>query len=149
MPQPFRSDRDWTFEVDADELWALMSKVEAYPSWWPWLRSFDPGEGFAEGATWRCVVAPPLPYVVRFAVQLRQIDPGRGAVADVTGDVRGTARLTVEPLGVDRSRARLVSRLEPANPLLRSFGRLARPVVEWGHDWVLDQGRRQFVERAG
>jgi hypothetical protein len=41
-----------------------------------------------------------------------------------------------------------VSALRQANPLLRGFGMVARPLVEYGHDWILDEGRRQFVERA-
>jgi len=66
----------------------------------------------------------------------------------VSGDVRGSARLTVQSNDGGGSRARLRSDLAPANPVLRSFGLVARPVVEWGHDWVLDQGLRQFVGRA-
>jgi hypothetical protein len=148
MSRPFASDRDWVFDVGPAELWSAMTEIESYPSWWPWLRRFDPGEGFEVGAAWRCEVAPPLPYVVRFTVVLDQIDAGSSARATVRGDVRGTAVLTVDDLGPDRSRARLRSRLEPAHPILRNVGRVARPMVEWGHDWVLDQGRRQFVERG-
>jgi len=142
------SDRDWSFDVDADALWSRLSTVEDYGGWWPWLRSFDPVGGFAVGARWRCEVAPPLPYVVRFTVHLDEIDEGRRAAATVTGDVQGSATLTVHDVGSGGSRARLRSRLAPANPVLRSFGMVARPVVEWGHDWVLDQGRRQFVGRG-
>ena len=148
MAPSFVSDRDWTFEVAPDELWSAMIETDRYPSWWPWLRRFDPGEGFETGARWHCEVAPPLPYVVRFSVTLDRIEHGSSARATVDGDVRGDALLTVEDLGGGRSSARLRSRLAPANPVLRNVGRVARPVVEWGHDWVLDQGLRQFVERG-
>lgn len=148
MPQPFLSDRDWAFDVDPDHLWGRIASVDEYARWWPWLRRFDPAGGLSEGAWWRCEVAPPLPYLVRFTVHLDHIEHGREAHATVTGDVRGEATLTVASTVHGGSRARLRSRLAPANPLLRSVGRMARPVVEWGHDWVLDQGRRQFVSRA-
>lgn len=148
MAPSFVSDRDWTFEVTPDELWSAMVETDRYPSWWPWLRRFDPGEGFETGARWHCEVAPPLPYVVRFSVTLDRIEHGSSARATVDGDVRGDALLTVDDLGDGRSSARLRSRLAPANPVLRNVGRVARPVVEWGHDWVLDQGLRQFVERG-
>jgi hypothetical protein len=149
VTRPFRSDRDWTFEVGVDELWDRLSSYDRYCDWWPWLRRFDPDGGFADGASWACEVAPPLPYVVRFTVELERVEPGRAAFASVHGDVSGEAQLTVEPLTPTRSSARLRSRLAPSNPVLRGFGAVARPLVEWGHDWVLDQGRRQFVERAG
>ena len=91
MAPSFVSDRDWTFEVTPDELWSAMVETDRYPSWWPWLRRFDPGEGFETGARWHCEVAPPLPYVVRFSVTLDRIEHGSSARATVDGDVRGDA----------------------------------------------------------
>ena len=148
MPTSFDSDRCWDFPVPADELWHRLSTVDEYATWWPWLRRFDPGDGIASGARWRCEVAPPLPYVVRFTVHLEHVEECRSIDSTVRGDIEGSARLEIEPHDDQRTRARLVSSLAPAQPLLRVVGRTARPVVEWGHDWVLDQGRRQFVERA-
>jgi hypothetical protein len=148
MPRAFLSDRSWTFDVSDDALWERLSSVEEYTQWWPWLRRFDPVGGFNEGARWHCEVAPPLPYVLRFSVHIDHIEPGRGARASVHGDVTGDAVLSVGGGGNGSSTARLRSQLAPANPVLRRVGRLARPVVEWGHDWVLDQGRRQFVASA-
>lgn len=147
MPGPFESDRAWTFVVPADELWSAIAAVDSYQRWWPWLRTFDAGAGLVAGETWRCVVQPPLPYHVRFSVVLHEIEPNRCADATVEGDVRGWARLTVDDDGAG-CRARLESALEPANPFLRRFARVARPLVKWGHDWVLDTGQREFVGRA-
>ncbi len=139
----FDSDRRWDFEESSVALWWRIAQVEDYRRWWPWLRRFDPGEGFVAGSTWRCEVAPPLPYVVRFRLQLEEVDE-TGVRASVRGDIRGDAQLTITDHGSGCT-ARLRSHLAPAHPLLRSVGRVARPVVEWGHDWVLDQGMRQFV----
>ena len=115
---------------------------------WPWLRSFDPGMGLTDGARWLCEVAPPLPYVVRFAIDFSDVEPESSARTTVDGDIRGWADLRITPT-VGGCSARLSSELEPANKMLRRFGRVARPLIEWGHDWILDQGRRQFVERSG
>jgi hypothetical protein len=150
---PFRSDRSWRFDLGPDELWDRIASVEAYPEWWPWLRSFRPSGGLEHGSRWHCEVSPPLPYVVRFTVYIQRIErarAGRRVDARVDGDIRGEATLHLDADG-DGTSARLRSALEPANPLLRSVGKVARPAVEWGHDWVLDEGRRQFVDalRAG
>lgn len=141
------SDRRWHFDVDAVELWSQLSDVRQYRRWWPWLRRFDAAGGFCTDACWSCVVAPPLPYVVRFTVRLDHVEPGR-VDATVSGDVRGDASLSVGDGPHGGSDARLRSRLAPADPVLRHAARLAPPLVRWGHDWVLDQGLRQFVERA-
>ena len=34
--------------------------------------------------------------------------------------------------------------LSPTNGMLKTVARLARPVAQFGHDWVLDTGARQF-----
>lgn len=147
MPQPFRSDRTWAFGVGSGQLWERIAAVDEYTTWWPWLTDFDPGRGFAEGERWRCEVRPPLPYVVRFTILIDRVEAPVCVQATVSGDIGGEALLVVTSEG-SGSRARLRSSLHPAHPLLRGVAGMARPLVGWGHDWVLDQGRRQFVDRA-
>jgi hypothetical protein len=143
----FASDRTWTFDVPVERLWSRVTATEEYPTWWPWLAEFEPDGGFARGASWSCTVAPPLPYRIRFALELEEVRPPRLVRARVRGDIRGDAELTLVE-GSGGSVARLRSDLSPANPLLRGVGVTARPLIAWGHDWVLDSGQRQFVERA-
>lgn len=147
MADPFRSDRSWSFDVSRGDLWERISATDAYPSWWPWLRRFEASGGLAADERWSCSVSPPLPYTVDFEVRFDLVDPARLVHATVTGDIGGTARLMLDDAG-DGCRARLVSTLRPTNALLRGVGLIARPLVEHGHDWILDEGRRQFVERA-
>lgn len=129
------------------ELWERLTSTDEYLDWWPWLRRFDDGGGFEESQRWACLVAPPLPYRVAFEVTLDRVERAQRVDATVTGDIAGTARLTL----IDHRRgcvARLESVLQPSHPVLRGYGLVARPLVEMGHGWVLDRGRRQFVENA-
>jgi uncharacterized protein YndB with AHSA1/START domain len=144
----FLSDRRWDFPVGREQLWDVVTAVEQYPRWWPWLRRFDPGDGFECSSRWSGIVVPPLPYVVRFRVQLEEVEPGDRVRATVGGDVKGWAELSLHDGADGASSARLRSDLAPTNPVLRQFAMVARPMVRWGHEWVLDQGQRQFVDRA-
>ncbi len=146
MIQPIRSDRDWAFDMTARQLWNDITATDRYADWWPWLQQFDRGDGFVSGATWRCEVSPPLPYVVRFTVHLEEVTPLKAVTARVTGDVEGSARLVIDPTSRRTCHARLISDLAPKDRWLRVAGLFARPVVRWGHDWVLDRGREQFIE---
>lgn len=141
-----RSDRRHEFAVPPDELWAAMARVDAYQAWWPWLRSFD-GAALATGTTWAAVVQPPLPYRLRFEIHLTEVDAPRGARAEVTGDIIGTARIEITSAGVG-SELHLVSELAPSRPVLQTVSRLAGPIARFGHAWVMDTGLRQFRERA-
>jgi uncharacterized protein YndB with AHSA1/START domain len=139
----FDSDRRFTFAVTPTELWGYIDDTDAFRTWWPWLRRFD-AKGFVVGDEWRCLVQPPLPYQVSFTITLDDVEPPQRAAATISGDIVGTAVLTIVPDG-EGCEARLVSSLAPANSLLRAFASVARPVVRFGHDWVLDQGARQFA----
>ena len=142
----FESDRRYQLPVSPTELWAALTRLDRYQLWWPWLREFD-AQLLAGDETWDCLVQPPLPYRVRFAVALEEVTAPTTVRASITGDVVGQARLDIveQP---DGSEARLVSHLEPGNGFLRAVARLAAPVVRYGHDWVLDTGARQFIDRA-
>src|SRR2546423_57701 len=65
----FRFDRRWTFPVPPAQLWEALSRSDDYPTWWTWLRRFD-GDGLVEGGRPRCEVRAPLPYSLRFTVDV-------------------------------------------------------------------------------
>ncbi|MEJ7585612.1 MAG: SRPBCC family protein, partial [Acidimicrobiales bacterium] len=140
------SDRRYRFDLTPAELWAAIAAVEEYPGWWPWLRRFE-ATGLVAGDSWAATVQPPLPYTLRLTVDLIQVDEPSLVRATVGGDVVGTAQLEIEPDG-DGCRARLVSALSPGNRYLQAVAVFARPVVRFGHDWVLDTGARQFQGRV-
>ncbi len=127
-------------------MWAALTRVDRYRSWWPWLRELD-ADGFAVGERWRCTVQPPLPYRLRFALTLTSVEAPERVTADLDGDITGSARLTLTP--VDRGcELRLTSSLAPTRAVPRFVTRAARPVAVWGHDWVLRAGIEQFHRRA-
>lgn len=140
------TDRRHRFEVGPEELWAALVRVDDYRTWWPWLSHFE-GDAFTAGTSWRCQVQPPLPYALHFDLTLGEVTEGRSVTATVDGDIVGRARLEIgdDPAG---SAMRLESWLRPANPVLRTIATVGRPVVRYGHDWVIDTGLRQFRSRA-
>jgi hypothetical protein len=141
-----RSDRQYRFDVPVDALWRRLSNVDDYRTWWPWLRRFE-AEKLAAGERWRCAVQPPLPYLLRFDLVLDAVRDCEQIEATVDGDITGTAIIDLADRG-GATEVRLRSSLAPANRYLRTVAKVARPVVRYGHDWVLDTGARQFGRRA-
>jgi hypothetical protein len=93
------------------------------------------------------VVRAPVPYTLRFSVEVRRVVPERLVEAQVVGDLAGPARLEVaaDPGG---AAVRLAWELELRRRLLSTAARLARPVFEWGHDWVVANGVDEFRRKA-
>jgi hypothetical protein len=141
------SDRRWRFDVEPAVLWDTIDTTADFRTWWPWLRRFD-GHGLVAGDVWTAVVQPPLPYSLRFTITLDEVHPPSTVTATIAGEIEGTARLEISPADGGGCEARLVSYLAPSHPWLRTAARLARPVVAFGHDWVLDTGAKQFARRG-
>ncbi|MEO7398846.1 MAG: hypothetical protein ABIW84_09805 [Ilumatobacteraceae bacterium] len=141
-----RSDRSYDFEMSPESAWAALSRVPDYPSWWPWLRTFD-GELLERGQVWTCRVQPPLPYSVRFELIIDEVIPMRSVRASLAGDIVGSAAIAIEqrPSGCHVG---LTAELAPATWLLRTLSTAARPIARFGHDWVLDRAGRQFIAGA-
>jgi hypothetical protein len=145
-PGTLTTEHRYELLVGRPAIWALISDVDAYQEWWPWLRVFEAG-GLTAGDVWRCEVQPPLPYAVRFQVLIDYVEAPVEVRARIQGDVVGMATLTLEE-EPDGCVANLVSALAPGNQTLQVVSRLAAPVARFGHDWVLDSGARQFIARA-
>ena len=101
------------------------------------------------GSVARCVVRPPLPYVLRFDVAVERVVPAALVETTVSGDIEGPARLELSGDG-DGAEARLVWEVDVRDPLLRTAARVARPLMEWGHEWVvdIDHGRVQMYVKG-
>jgi uncharacterized protein YndB with AHSA1/START domain len=141
------SDRRHQFGVSRDELWEAVTEIDQYRHWWPWLRSFD-GRAFAAGERWGCVVKPQLPYTLEFEIVLEEVRRAERAYARLTGDIEGWAELVLadaETGSVLRLRSDLTAGGGPA----RWVEMLAGPLARRGHDWVLDNGIRQFRVATG
>ena len=140
------SDRRYRFDQPGADVWDALTRVEHYRDWWPWLREFD-GVGFAAGQRWHCIVKPPLPYALRFEIALTEVVAPQRARAELAGDIAGVAEITVDD-ATGGSVLTLVSDLTGKSGVVGLVDRLARPLASFGHDWVIDNGIRQFRARA-
>ncbi len=162
LPGAITTVHRYPLPLGCDEVWAQISQVSCYRAWWPWLRSFE-ASALANGEEWRCMVQPPVPYPVRFRVEIEHVVAPSLVRARVLGDVVGVAVLTLEHAQTDADAdadadahadtaggcvATLRSSLAPGNRALKLVSRFAGPVARYGHDWVLDSGARQFIARA-
>lgn len=127
-------------------MWVTLEQVERYRSWWPWLRSFD-GRALAEGERWACSVQPPLPYRVRFTIELVEVVEADHVTASIGGDVAGTARIDLVPCGTG-TELQLTAELRAATRWLGRVERWAHPVARFGHDRIIDRALDQLARRV-
>jgi hypothetical protein len=131
-------DETFTFPVSVPQLWATMVQVDCFSSWWGWLHEFSvEGDGLEPGSVLHGVVVPPLPYRMRLDVVVDECIPERRISALVHGDLEGAARLTFEGDDVE-SRAHATWTVEMMQRSMRLAATVAHPLLQWGHDRVVD-----------
>lgn len=141
----------YRFALTPEELWAAIEQVDQFEQWWPWLEEFRlEGDGLAEGSVLHGVVAPPLPYRMRIEVELTRCERPLVIDALVHGDLEGEAHLRVRADGagavVDAAWT-----VEMMQRPMRLASRIGHPLLQWGHDRVVEvtvAGFRRRVESS-
>lgn len=138
-PDPLLTDRTDVVGVSTTELWAVLADVPAYPTFWPWLRSFD-GRRLATGERWHGVIDALGPLRLGVTITLTEVVPQRSVSARISGDLTGTARLVLAPGALH-----LTAALAPERRALVRLTRWARPVAEASHDRVISRAIAQLT----
>ncbi len=143
--------RDHRFDMEPERLWDRIGEVDQFEGWWPWLSEFRlEGDGLVTGSVLFGAVSPPLPYRMRLRVELVDCQRPYSIDATVGGDLVGVARLRLHPEGVG-TRAEVGWTVEMRQPAMRLANRIGRPVLQWGHDRVVEMtvvGFRRRIQRA-
>jgi hypothetical protein len=139
--------REFAFGLAPTELWERMGQVEQYERWWPWLEEFRLDGGvLTTGAVLRGVVTPPLPYRMRIRVVLAGVVPPEAIDAVIEGDLSGEATLRVRPDGAG-SLVEVAWTVEMMQGPMRLASRFGRPLLQWGHDRVVESTVAGFRRR--
>lgn len=128
----------FSFPLSPDEMWDVMEHTERFESWWGWLHQFRlEGDGLAAGSVLRGLVSPPVPYRMRVNVVIEEAARAVAVDAAVHGDLEGWARLrlSAEDSG---TRAEVTWAVEMMQRPMRVAARLAHPLLQWGHDRVVE-----------
>jgi uncharacterized protein YndB with AHSA1/START domain len=126
------------FDLPPEQLWERIEEVDQFERWWPWLSECElEGDGLSRGSVLRGVVAPPLPYRMRLSVELGECVRPHSIDATVGGDLTGVAGLRLRP-DEDGAWAEVAWNIEMRQPAMRLASRFGHPLLQWGHDRVVE-----------
>ncbi len=129
--------RTYDFELPPASVWAAIEHVDQYERWWPWLGELSlVGGSLTDGSVLSGVVSPPVPFQMHLAIELVRCVPSRSIDAEVHGDLEGVAGLRLQPVGVG-SRVEVAWDLEMMQRPMRIADRFGHPLLQWGHDQVV------------
>lgn len=141
--EEFRFSADWFVPYPPEQVAEVLTDLEHYPRWWPdvvAVASLGPDQA-------RVLCRSRLPYRLDLVLTARSRTPPVLHV-DLDGDLVGEARyeLTEQPGGTDlryRQQVRVTGRL------LRYASRLARPLLIWNHDLMMERCREGLTRELG
>jgi len=126
------------FAASPERVWDGIEHTDNFPLLWNWLRDFRvEGRPLAPGSVLHGVVCPPLPYRMGLTVLLKEYARPRLIRAEVHGDLEGEARLLLEAEDAG-TMATAAWTIEMMQPSMRLAARVAHPLLQWGHDRVVD-----------
>jgi hypothetical protein len=135
------------FGLPPAPLWDRIEEVDQFERWWPWLTGFGiEGEGLTTGSVLHGVVTPPLPYRMALRIRLTECHRPWSIDAVIDGDLSGDARLRLRPEG-DGTWADVAWTVEMHQPAMRLASRIGRPLLQWGHDRVVESTVAGFRRR--
>jgi hypothetical protein len=108
------------------------------------------GETLVAGSVLYGVVTPPLPYRMRIRVELTQCERPVAIDATISGDLQGEAQLTMRA-GDEGSLVEVAWTVEMMQRPMRLASRFGLPLLQWGHDRVVEMtvaGFRRRLESA-
>jgi hypothetical protein len=148
VPAPELTYRgDFRFDLAPDGLWEQIEAVDQFESWWPWLTEFRiEGPGLSAGSVLHGTVSPPLPYRMRIHAELGECLRPEAINAAISGDLAGDAHLRFRP---DNGGTRVEASwtVEMRQPAMRLASRIGRPLLQWGHDRVVEMTVAEFRRR--
>ena len=137
------------FALSPERLWSELEAVDQFERWWTWLTDLTvDGPGLAEGSVLTGVVSPPLPYRMRVRIEVVECERLHLISAVIGGDLTGPSTLRFRPDG-DGTWVDATWTLEMQQPAMRLASRIGRPLLQWGHDRVVDltvAGFRRRIE---
>jgi uncharacterized protein YndB with AHSA1/START domain len=137
----------YSFDLAPERLWDRIEEIDQFERWWPWLSDFRvEGSGLSAGSVLHGVVTPPLPYRMRLRVELVDCERPHAIDATIGGDLIGDARLRLRPEGAG-TWAEVAWTVEMRQPAMRLASRIGRPVLQWGHDRVVEMTVAGFSRR--
>lgn len=140
----FRSE--WTLPGRPAELYDVLEDVAAYPTWWPQVRAVAAVEEEAALVACRSL----LPYTLHVELRPRVRDREGGVLeAALDGDLVGHSRWRLTPdTARGGTRLRYDQQVTTPSPLLRAASRVARPLLEANHAWMMRGALTGLVGRT-
>lgn len=135
--------RDWVVAASPDDVYAVCADVDAYPTWWPEIRSIERIDDDSGLATIRSV----LPYSLHLRMTRELQNPVEHRLrTGLAGDLTGWAEFHIEPTATGQSAVGYRQEVEVTAPVLRRVEPLLGPALRGNHTLMMRSCERGLAK---
>jgi uncharacterized protein YndB with AHSA1/START domain len=138
----------WRVSAPRQVVWDILTDSQRYPEWWPGYKrcqQLTPGVT-GVGAAAEYVVRGPLPYEVRYCLEVTHYDPPNEVAVSAAGDLVGAGRVVYEPDG-DGTLVTFFWTVRTSGFWLNLLVPVLRWLFAWNHNSVMRQGEQGIIRR--
>jgi len=142
----------WRVDASADEVWRLLTDIEAWPRWWRHVRRAritERGDADHVGRIVELDWATALPYRLHLRVTTTRIERGCQIEGRTDGDLHGQGLWVIEAASPAATDVTYRWDMHLHNPWLRRLAFVLRPLFEWSHFVVMREGARGMGRALG
>lgn len=145
----YRLTTHWRLPAKLPAVWDAIRHSEQWPSWWPSVQRVtelapgdESGVGNLRSYRWRGL----LPYTLAFDIEVIRIEKYRLIEGVARGELRGVGLWAFSEQG-DATCVRHDWNVETTSRWMNLLAPIARPLFEWNHTRVMQQGEARLNQR--
>lgn len=143
----------YRLSASREEVWKVLEDVEAWPSWWPWLKQVETVQQSTAddgvGAAYRSRMSSPLGVRFTYTVTITDVERHRRIGLVSTGDLRGTGRWDLLDAPNSATDAQYTWLAETTKWWMNLVAPLGRAAFGWNHDRLMTDFGRGLAAQTG
>lgn len=144
---------DFTMTSRRDAVWDALKAVEAWPSWWRWLKRIDVVRAATSengvGAIYRNHIGSPTGYSFTFEGETSDVEHLRRIDLTLTGEIDGRIRYLLSDHPSGGTRIAYAQLVETPKWWMNLLAPIARPGFTWNHDKLMTDFGRGLAKASG
>jgi uncharacterized protein YndB with AHSA1/START domain len=141
----------WILDAPREPVWDAIWDSERWPEWWRGVKSvveIEPGDPDGVGKLSRYTWRSRLPYDLSFDMRTTRVEVPHLIEGEASGELAGTGRWR---LFAENSATAITYEWNVGTTMrwMNAIAPLARPALEWNHDWVMRKGGTGLASLLG
>ncbi len=141
----------WLLDAPIEKVWDAIVDYEQLPTWWKavdHVAQITPGDANGLNSVWYLTWKTPLSYTISFESRTTYVEPPYRLELLAIGEVEGTGRWELSTTD-EGTLVKYYWTVKTTKAWMNFLALLIRPLMEWNHNAVMQQGGESLARHLG